>query len=446
MPRCVGATITLLPLAMLTINIGRQFFAQPTATVSARRLVVLHQRRPGAIAAVPQADSLAAPPPPPAALSSAPSPPCRPPSSDSSCNATAHVELWGGLVFPGTDNLQPTAEACCRSCREYTPNFDTMGGAQCNTFVYNPRTQACWLKHQPADALARAAKELAAHDPARANKRVEWSSGVWLERKPCADCTPPARFRGCISKEVCNTTRACGSPAVGAYAKVDPKCMAASPTSVRYRQLLAAGTPLVGFSEQAADYDGLGVRWGIGHKKQTWQECEQACRDFSARGGGGPFVGLPCNVWTWCSRKVCWEPDAHSHSFGDCWLKFQEEPEAPEVNMRTPHMRPAFMQRHRTAMAGGCPWVSGALLPPGVPFTNGTWGPVAEPHTHTHSVPLPVHSVHSVHRSKGTPCVQCTAPSALRAQCTDPSALSADTRTALTLCCAFVCDRPRAFW
>ena len=53
---------------------------------------------------------------------------------------------------------------------------------------------------------------------ARANARVEWWSGVWLDRKPCVDCTPPAQFQGCISKEVCNTTRACGSPAVGAYA------------------------------------------------------------------------------------------------------------------------------------------------------------------------------------------------------------------------------------
>ena len=24
-----------------------------------------------------------------------------------------------------------------------------------------------------------------------------------------------------------------------------------------------------------ADFDGLGVRWGIGHHKETWAECEQ---------------------------------------------------------------------------------------------------------------------------------------------------------------------------
>ena len=92
--------------------------------------------------------------------------------------------------------------------------------------------------------------------------------------------------------------------------------------------------------------------------------------------GGGPFGGLPCNVWTWCSQPVCFEPDAHKHSFGDCWHKFTELPEAPEVNMRHP-MRASFMQRHRNQMKDGVTWHSGALLPPGVKWTNGTWGPRA---------------------------------------------------------------------
>ena len=65
-------------------------------------------------------------------------------------------------------------------------------------------------------------------------------------------------------------------------------------------------------------------------------------------------------------------------------LQFQELPEAPEVNMRTPSasatsgpMKPSFMRRHKKQMASGCPWVSGALLLPGVSMTNGTWGPRA---------------------------------------------------------------------
>ena len=129
--------------------------------------------------------------------------------------------------------------------------------------------------------------------------------------------------------------------------------------------------------ERAADYDGLGVRWGIGHTKQTWQDCERACRDFRPGAGrGAPFTDLPCNVWTWCSQPVCFEPDAHSHHFGDCWPKFSELPHAPEVNMREP-MLESWLWRHRQQVPGGVPWVSGALLPPGQAFTNGTWSPRA---------------------------------------------------------------------
>ena len=91
-----------------------------------------------------------------------------------------------------------------------------------------------------------------------------------------------------------------GSPAVGAYSKIPPGCMEKSPTALRYAAALAVGTPLVGYTDLAADYDGLGVRWGINHKKSKWEDCEEACRAFN-RGPlqGGPFTGLPCNTWTW---------------------------------------------------------------------------------------------------------------------------------------------------
>ena len=396
--------VTLTPLLLLSLNVVRQLAVRPAAKSSSveRRVVLWHRRRgvaenaPAtspvaaattrneaqikAVQSVPtratpfgaaalasnNADNAASPPPP--AL--------RP----TDLNATAHVELWGAVVQPGTDNIQPTPEGCADSCRDYVPNIDTLSGAQCNTYVWSEKTHVCWLKYQQPDALSRATEALRRHDPHKANLRIEWWSGVWLQHKPCTDCTVPTEYRGCISKDLCNTTRSCGSPAVGAYAKVDTSCLLNSPTAQRYQKFTASAESrkeLVAFSEQASDYDGLGVRWGIGHKKHDWQACEQACRDFSPHGGGGPFGGLPCNVWTWCSRKVCWEPDAHSHSFGDCWLKFSESPESPEVNMRTPGMRPAFMQRHRVAMAEGCPWVSGVLLVPGTPFTNGTWGPRA---------------------------------------------------------------------
>ena len=40
----------------------------------------------------------------------------------------------------------------------------------------------------------------------------------------------------------------------------------------------------------------------------------------------GLFANLPCNAWVWCplEHEICFEPDAHTHHAGDCWLKFTE--------------------------------------------------------------------------------------------------------------------------
>lgn len=300
-------------------------------------------------------------------------------ATDDACNGVEHVELWGSLIIPGTSNLQPSVVACCASCRGFEPELDVLNGAQCNAWVWHPETRACWLKSQKPDELARSAASLAQRRAAGSKSATPWTSGVVLTIKPCTECIVPTTYTGCISKDKCNTSRACGSPAIDGYSQVDSHCVAASPTARRYLALLEEGAHLVGHTELGGDYDGLGVRWGIGHTKQTWQECEQACRDHRPSSkGGGAFGTLPCNIWTWCSRPKCFEPDAHQHSFGDCWLKFSELPEAPEVNWRDPsRMRPAYLRRHKKEVSDGCPWVSGALLPQEVPMGNGTWGPRA---------------------------------------------------------------------
>ena len=295
------------------------------------------------------------------------------------CAGRPHTELWGAVIENGDGNPQPDAAACCRACRAYEPILDVAGGRQCNTWVYHPQTRACWLKHQEREPLLRAHEQRLSPP---ANAQNPWTSGVWLGVKPVP--TLPARYNGCVTKDKCNTTRACGSPAIDGYSHVDTDCLDRSPTAAAYVAHLASGADarahLVRAPEQRADYDGLGVRWGIGNKKATWQECEAACAAHEptpmSAPRRGPFSRLPCNVWTFCSRDVCFEPDAHKHSRGDCWLKFSENPEAVEVNMREP-MLASFMRRHKREMADGVPWVSGALLLPGVARTNGTWGPRA---------------------------------------------------------------------
>ena len=195
--RTVVAIFTGLPLFVLVLNLLTN---TPPPTRKLRVVVATAPPR------------RVSPPPPPDA---SPPPSKLPviavaPFSDSCDNGTAHVELWGSLILAGTDNEQATAANCCRSCREYEPTLDVNGGAQCNTWVYNPSSRACWLKNQRPEELPRASARLA---KGPGDPRVPWHSGVWMGIRPCADCIAPKEFNGCIGKDRCNTSRACGSPA-----------------------------------------------------------------------------------------------------------------------------------------------------------------------------------------------------------------------------------------
>ena len=143
----------------------------------------------------------------------------------------------------------------------------------------------------------------------------------------------------------------------------------------------------VAWFEPHASYDGLAVAWGIGNVKQTARECAEACRAHVPPGKarGGPFGDLPCNAWVWCPIELerCFEPDAHTHRGGDCWLKFTETPEAPQLNQRgrNDDRRMAkdgvsYRKRHGDAPEEAH-WWSGVMLPPGWTPSNGTYGPRA---------------------------------------------------------------------
>jgi hypothetical protein len=87
----------------------------------------------------------------------------------------------------------------------------------------------------------------------------------------------------------------------------------------------------------------------------------------------GPMKNLPCNAFSWCPDDVCFAPDAHHHTKGDCWIKFTEGPAWPEINMRGV-LPPDFKARHPDA-PDKVQWWGGVLLPKGVMPTNGTFGP-----------------------------------------------------------------------
>lgn len=99
---------------------------------------------------------------------------------------------------------------CLMQCETYEPVRDVLNGSQCNVWVYHPLTKHCWLKHETASRLKAAVTTLSRPG----NPSVSWTSGVVLVQKPCADCVTPASYNGCISKDMCNTTRECGSPAI----------------------------------------------------------------------------------------------------------------------------------------------------------------------------------------------------------------------------------------
>mmetsp|Transcript_14643 Transcript_14643/g.46587 ORF Transcript_14643/g.46587 Transcript_14643/m.46587 type:complete len:249 (+) Transcript_14643:420-1166(+) len=174
-----------------------------------------------------------------------------------------------------------------------------------------------------------------------------------------------------------NPPRECGSPAVDGYAHVKPECLEHSATAVIWKEWVAAGhqaAELACSVEEEADFDGLAVAWGPFHKKASAEECMEACRVH--RPGphvGGPFQNLPCNSFTWCPHEECFEPDAHHHTRGDCWLKFTEAPQSPELNMRG-SLEDSLMKRHAKAPRR-TPWSGGVCLLPGMVLTNGTWGP-----------------------------------------------------------------------
>ena len=117
-------------------------------------------------------------------------------------------------------------------------------------------------------------------------------------------------------------------------------------------------------TEMHADYDGTRAwNWGL-DKSQHVSSAAACCAKCRAH--------ARCNSWVFCPEPVCFAPDAHKHTFGECWLKDQRRPEAPSVNMRgsyTAKYRARHGHHHAPAQVH---WISGAIRLTR-PATNGTW-------------------------------------------------------------------------
>ena len=272
-------------------------------------------------------------------------------------------EVEGGWGADKARGLASSAAACCARCRAH---------ATCNVWVFcDPAERRCvdkdlagqcWLKRQ---TLLRgfAPSSMASGDA------VPWTSGADFDRASSArhsratldpnlatwfkplDVARVALVYGDEGNKRTPRRRECGSPAADAYAGVNATCLELSRTAVETLALNKKNTSVVAWYETHASFDGLAVRWGVGHFQPSAASCAAACARHVPPGvsAGGVFGNLPCNAFVWCPVDVeggtCFEPDAHTHGAGDCWLKFTETPEAPQVNQRGENDDDAFIAR-----------------------------------------------------------------------------------------------------
>lgn len=72
-------------------------------------------------------------------------------------------------------------------------------------------------------------------------------------------------------------------------------------------------------AELHTDYDGVAVRWGLTHHKESAADCCQACLDHAKHAKPGE---MKCNIWVYCPSEFgCYSPDIYEHKHQECWLK-----------------------------------------------------------------------------------------------------------------------------
>lgn len=119
---------------------------------------------------------------------------------------------------------------------------------------------------------------------------------------------------------------------------------------------IIAGRPLPTecHAELHTDYDGLAVRWGLTHHKESAADCCQACFDQAKRAKPRE---KQCNIWVYCpSETGCYSPDIYEHKHQECWLKYSEQ---PRLNFKDKYSE-SYRNSHPSAPVI-VPWISGVV-------------------------------------------------------------------------------------
>ncbi|CAL1396108.1 unnamed protein product [Linum trigynum] len=107
-------------------------------------------------------------------------------------------------------------------------------------------------------------------------------------------------------------------------------------------------------AELHTDYDGVAVRWGLTHHKESAAECCQACLDHAKRAKPGE---VQCNIWVYCpAENGCYSPDIYEHKNMECWLKYAEK---PKLNFKDRYSE-AYRNSHPNAPVV-VPWAAGVV-------------------------------------------------------------------------------------
>ena len=117
------------------------------------------------------------------------------------------------------------------------------------------------------------------------------------------------------------------------------------------------------------DFDGYAVAWGDKHRARTVEECGDKCRAWKPL----PPANFACNIFVFCPRPKCYAPAAlpPGSMTGQCWLKHQDDPNNPQVNMRG-NYSDAYVKRHPGAPPS-VQWQAGVVVLNGSKVDTSTW-------------------------------------------------------------------------